>query len=52
MSIKAELMECARCHKGFVVLNLFNKRWVCMKCYKDLKQLSNEFDYAKVRLLK
>ena len=52
MSIKADLMECARCGHEFTVLNLFNKRWVCIRCYKDLKQLSNEFDYAKVRLLK
>ena len=52
MSLNEDLLECARCHKDFVVLNLFNKRWVCLRCYKALKVLSNEFDYAKLRLIK
>ena len=52
MSIDVKLMKCARCKHEFTILNLFNNRWVCMKCYGDLKQLSNEFDYAKVRLIK
>jgi len=52
VSIEKELMMCPRCHGLFTVLNLFNKKWVCMKCYNDLKTLSDEYDYAKTRLLK
>ena len=51
MSLDKALLKCARCKKSFVILNLFNNRWVCLRCYKDLKQLSHEFDYAKTRVI-
>lgn len=52
MSIDKELMKCARCGTEGIILNLFHNRWVCMRCYDVLLQMSNEFEKEKKKLIK